>query len=441
MNSNCKFVIIGLGVTGLSCAKFLAKFNEDFIIVDTREQPPLLAELQSKLPAAKIILGCKSDNLPLAKIAVVSPGMSLTDPMIQFYCHNQAEIIGDVELFARHVKVPVIAITGTNAKSTVTTLVAKMLQAAGKIVAVGGNLGVPALDLLSETNAEVMVLELSSFQLETTYSLRPTVATILNISEDHLDRHGTIENYIQAKRRIYSQAAAIVVNADDANTDFASNDKISFTLGQPGKQQFGIISANQQRFLSFGEEKLLNCAELPVPGSHYQANALAAMAICYKAGIDFSAMITTLKQFLGLAHRCEVVRTLQQVLWINDSKGTNIGATQAALKGIGAAIEGSIILIAGGVGKGADFRQLIPEIQQFVSYIILFGQDAAVMAQAFDNIVSFQQVENLSAAVSVARQLAQPNDCVLLSPACASYDMFKNFEHRGDVFKQLVNEL
>lgn len=438
-------VIVGLGATGLSCARFLQKHGVPFAISDTRANPPNLAALQSEFPGVELSLGKFDEELfNKASVLVVSPGLSIKEPAIEKQIANGKPVIGDIELFSHATNAPVIAITGTNAKSTVTTLVGEMAKQAGIKTAVGGNLGIPALDLLSQKDAELFVLELSSFQLETTHSLAPEVATILNVTPDHMDRYIGIEDYRLAKFRVYSDCAVAVCNRDDPSTDCGdqySRCRLNFTLNTPRENEFGLLNISGESYLAFEDQVLLPVRELPILGRHYQANALASLAIGYGYGLPFNPMLKVLREFKGLAHRCQLVRERSGVSWYNDSKGTNVGATLAALEGLGAVIQGKLILIAGGIGKNADFSTLVPAIQKYVKAVVLIGEAANEISTVIGDRVPKRFANSMDEAVALADQLAKEKDSVLLSPACASMDMFKNFEHRGDVFVELVSKL
>lgn len=439
------YVIVGLGATGLSCARFLQTKGIPFAINDTRDNPPNLLEVQKEFPQAEISLSKLDEALfKKAEVLVVSPGLSLKTPEIEKEIAAGKPVIGDIELFAEYAKAPVIAITGTNAKSTVTTLVGNMAAQAGIKTQVGGNLGVPALQLLNANDAELFVLELSSFQLETTHSLAPEVATILNITPDHMDRYATLEDYRLAKFRVYSDCAVAVCNRDDPATDCGeqfARCKLNFTLQEPRENEFGLITQNNETFLAFENQKLLSTRELPVLGRHYQANALAALALGYGYGLNFDPMLQVLREFKGLPHRCQLVRERLGVRWYNDSKGTNVGATIAAILGLGAEIHGKIILIAGGIGKNADFSTLVPSIEKYVKAVVLIGESAKEIASVLNDRVTTHFAKSMDEAIYISDGIAKEQDSVLLSPACASFDMFKNFEHRGEVFAELVMQL
>ncbi len=436
-------VVVGLGVTGYSSARYLFNQGVPVAVTDTRAAPPNVDVLRQSCPGIQLSLGKLDESLlDKAERIIISPGMPLSDPIIARQVARGTPVIGDVELFAEAVKAPVIAITGTNAKSTVTTLVGEMATAAGYKVQTGGNLGVPVLDLLTQQpDANLFVLELSSFQLETTASLNPRVATILNITPDHLDRYASYEDYQKAKHRVYLNCAAAVCNRDDVLTDTKIAKKFYFTVAKPQHEEFGLSNENDMTFLAFGDQSLMPVAELPVPGKHYQANALAALAIGHAAGFPLESMLTVLKEFKGLPHRCQLVRELHGVKWYNDSKGTNIGASQAAIEGIGSEIDGKLVLIAGGIGKSADFTTLAPVVEKYSRHVVLIGQDAQKIATALGDGVSYSFADSMVTAVEQAASAAQQGDSVLLSPACASFDMFKNFEHRGEVFIEIVNRM
>jgi UDP-N-acetylmuramoylalanine--D-glutamate ligase len=438
-------VIVGLGATALSCARYLTENNIPIAIADTRPAPPNLAHFKQIYPDVPTVLGRLDDSLfdKAAKL-VVSPGVSIHEPAIARQIARGASVVGDIELFAHVANAPVIAITGTNAKSTVTTLVGKMATMAGLRTQVGGNLGTPALDLLTTPDPELYVLELSSFQLETTFSLAPAVAALLNVTPDHMDRYDTIEDYRLAKHRVYSQCQIAVCNRDDPATDTEGqykNRKLQFTLQKPRANEFGLLNQNGEMYLAFEDQLLMPVRELPVLGRHYQANALAALAIGYGFGLPMEPMIETLIEFTGLEHRCQLVRERAKVTWYNDSKGTNVGATLAAIDGLGPEIDGKLVLIAGGVGKNADFAPLVPAISKYVRTVVLIGEAAGVLSEVLNDRVDIRFADSMEEAIQLADEVALPGDSVLLSPACASFDMFNNFEHRGNVFSEIVQGL
>ena len=440
-------VIVGLGKTGLSCARYLHRLGLPCKIMDTRSNPPGAAECRQQFPDVPLHTGGFNESwLMAADELVISPGIALAEPAIARAIANGARAIGDIELFCRALCAstkPLLAITGSNGKSTVTTLVGEMVRAAGLNPGVGGNIGIPVLDLLEDQSIDVYVLELSSFQLETTYSLQATAATVLNISPDHMDRYATLADYCLAKQRIYLGCHTAVVNRDDAMTlpRQSPQQTVSFGSDQPGPGQMGLLTDGEGTWLSSGSDKLINTAELRLKGRHNQLNALAALALGQTVGLDMAAMLTALRRFTGLPHRCQWLAEHDGIVWFNDSKATNVGAAIAAIDGLGAELDGKVIVIAGGDGKGADFSDLRPTLVRYASHLVLLGRDGPVMAQALAGSVPVHQCAGLEQAVALAARLAQPGDAVLLAPACASLDMFNSFEHRGERFAELVNGL
>jgi UDP-N-acetylmuramoylalanine--D-glutamate ligase len=447
--SQLLYLVVGLGKTGRSIARYLRRRNKPFVVFDTRKEVEGLEKFTAEFPCVDVFLA----DLPAAiyeKLVgiITSPGVSLDEPFLQQAFRLNIPVFGDIECFAREVKVPVIAITGTNGKSTVTTLVGEMAKEAGLSVAVAGNIGLPVLDLLDDgKHYDLWVLELSSFQLVLTYSLKPIAATILNISPDHIDRHHNLTAYVNAKQRIYHRAELLLYNRDDLQTFPRENSKAhkgiltSYGLAKPLANHWGIIEQAGTCYLAQGEEPFLSIERLRLKGKHNWQNALAACALATAAGIGTSPMIKVLESFAGLPHRCQWVRTLDGVDWINDSKGTNIGATVSAISGIGGSMQGKIVLIAGGLGKGADFTELRPPIADYVHAVVLIGQDANKIAKVLSDLVPVVHAPSLDGAVMLAKSQARPGDVVLMSPACASFDMFRDFNHRGEAFTQLVGRL
>ena len=435
-------LIVGLGLTGLSCARYLQERNEPVVIIDSRLHPPGLSLLQEQMFGVSVVTG-GFDPLVFASAdrLIVSPGVSIQEPQIQAAIARGVEVIGDIELFAHEVKAPVVAITGSNGKSTVTTLLGEMACCAGSEVAVGGNIGLPVLDLLSEKN-ELYLLELSSFQLETTHSLKPKVAVVLNVSPDHLDRYDGIEAYAATKGAIYKSAEIRVFNQDDpkvmAMCGQPQVNDLFFTLQEPnGPNVFGIRLQDDEQWLCRGEQALLPVSELQLPGRHNLANALAALAIGSALGLPIAAMRKALCTFCGLPHRTQFIAEHAGVRWYNDSKATNVGACIAALEGMADNV-GCIVLIAGGESKDADFSELADVVEHRVRAVVLIGRDAALIEDALGGVVPVVRAADMDAAVARADELARPGDAVLLSPACASFDMFRSFEHRGEVFADAV---
>jgi len=438
--SSLQTLIVGLGKTGLSCARYLAAQGESFVVTDSRTQPPGLDELINEYPEAPVhVGGFREQDFSRANRIVLSPGISLHDKYVASAVNRGAEVLGDIELFARSVNTPVIAITGTNGKSTVTTLVAEMAKNAGRNVRVGGNLGMPALELLDADDTDLYVLELSSFQLETTHSLNAVAAVVLNITPDHMDRYDSVEHYSETKATVYRGDGVMVINRDDPVVSKMSNAQrqvIKFSLQQPKEGEFGVTSDSAQQWLAFGQEKLVEVNKLKIVGSHNQANALAALALGHAIGLDMPSMLRTLCNFTGLAHRSEWVAEQNGVRWFNDSKATNVGATIAALQGM----PGPLILIAGGDGKSADFSELHNVIKQETRDVILLGRDADNIEKVIDGAVPIHRATNMQDAVRIAKQIAKSGDSVLLSPACASFDMYSNYMERGDDFVQSVKQ-
>lgn len=436
-----KRVIVGLGITGLSCARFLARKKLPFSVVDSRDKPPCLDEFKKEFPDVSLSLGEITDeSLRGANEIIVSPGVALDEPAIHRAIEAGVEHCGDIDLFSREAKAPVVAITGSNGKSTVTELVGEMAKTAGKIVAVGGNIGVPALDLLAAEEPELYVLELSSFQLERAKPLNVEVATVLNISADHMDRYANMLAYHQAKHRVFFGCKQVVVNtADSLSKPLVPDDvkRWSFGLGQPDFKGFGLIVENGEECLAFQFEKLMPVSELKMVGRHNVENALAALALGHAVDLPFAAMLETLRDFAGLDHRCQFVTELAGVKYYNDSKATNVGAAVAALEGLKSTVK-KIVLIAGGVGKGADFSDLKTPVVDVCRALVLIGEQAQALERLFEGSLNIEIVQSMAEAVEMAKSLALEGDAVLLSPACASFDMYDSYQHRGHDFSDQV---
>ena len=447
---NIDTVIVGLGTTGLSVARYLVNQNREFAVVDSRKKPPCADELFS-LNDNKTAYHFGDFNTPLlthAKQIVVNPGIAVATPEIASAKQAGAEVFGDIELFCREIKSskPVIAITGSNGKTTVTTLLDLMAKESGVNVGTGGNIGTPALDLLIESNKEFFILELSSYQLETTPSLQTLAAVILNLSEDHLDRYDNdIEQYAQAKALIYNNCQHVIYNREDEySTRFAkqasTNQSIlSFGLDKPAAGQYGIQFKNDVEWLAKGDELLIPVSEVKQVGKHNLANSLAALALGEVAGLKMSAMLKVLGEFTGMEHRTQWISEINNINFYNDSKGTNVGATLSALSGL----SGKTVLIAGGQGKGADFLTLKNVITEKARAVILIGEDAEKIAEVIDESVLHVFAKTMQEAVDKAFELAntEQSDNVLLSPACASFDMFDNYIKRGQAFIEAVHNL
>lgn len=438
-------VVVGLGASGLSAARFLARRGQRVVVMDSRMSPPQLDVLRDEFPEMEIHVGGFDPEILLAADELVmSPGIPLREPAIAEAMAAGVAITGDVGLFLREVTQPVIAITGSNAKSTVTELTGKMISDAGLKAGVGGNIGLPVLDMLDGAECDVYVLELSSFQLETLDQIGAEVATVLNVSPDHMDRYDDLPGYHRAKHRIFRGCRQVVVNRDDPLSQPlipASVKQWSFGLGVPDFNQFGLRHDAGSDWLAFENRNLLRADELKIRGRHNLANALAALALGHAIGLSLESMVGTLRAFPGLPHRCQWVGEIGGVQYFNDSKGTNVGATVAAIEGLAPSLSGKLLLIAGGDGKGADFSDLADPCRESVRDAFLIGKDAACLAESLDNSCDLHLCESLEQAVKLAAEKAMPGDAVLLSPACASFDMFRGFEHRGDVFVSIVRDL
>jgi UDP-N-acetylmuramoylalanine--D-glutamate ligase len=437
-------LIVGLGITGTSCMRHFLRLGLSFSVLDTREQPPEIKAVLKEFPHIDIRFGAGHEEwVDEANEIYISPGIAKDDPLFATAIKHGALVSGDIDLFARQVTAPVIAISGSNAKSTVTTLVGEMAKCANIDAGVGGNLGEPALDLLSPSR-EAYVLELSSFQLERCSDLQPKVACLLNVSADHMDRHQNMMAYHQAKQRVYRGAQHIVFNRHDHLTAPLRTVDVSiksFGLDVPDLGQFGVKAIEGQPYLVKGFEPLIPVSDIPLIGDHHILNTLAALAIGDAAGFPLPAMQMAIKQFKGLPHRCEWVDDVNGVRYINDSKATNVGATVAALRGLSSTVSGSIVLIAGGQTKDADFSALITALKPLSCKLVLLGEGADAIAALASDQHEVLLVDSLEQAVSVAESISQKGDLVLLSPACASFDMFSGFEQRGNSFKAAVAAL
>jgi UDP-N-acetylmuramoylalanine--D-glutamate ligase len=447
-------VVLGLGITGLSCVRFLHAQNIQCTVNDSREQPLNQEQKQTfenDYPSVTVVTGdWDAALINAADIILVSPGIDLRrlaqsinttiDRLKQAGC----QIWGDVELYCRLTTTPILAVTGSNGKSTVVSLLAHIGQEMGLNAVLGGNVGIPVLDHLSKESTgnnsreiDFLILELSSFQLESLTSMQAIATTVLNVSDDHRDRHLTMENYQKIKNSIYRQGNYAVINRDDQLTHTCHEQIISFGSNEPQGNNFGIKVINNEQYLVFGEQKLMAISELPLAGLHNALNFLSALALGHSAQWPLTEMVKHFHSFEGLEHRCQTVNSDDGIIWVNDSKATNVGATLAAIEGIAATknANSQMILIAGGEGKGADFSPLAPAIKQHVSYVITLGKDGEEIGKLAQNNI---KVDNLQEGVNKARDLASKKDIVLLSPACASIDMFKNFVERGQVFMQCI---
>jgi UDP-N-acetylmuramoylalanine--D-glutamate ligase len=434
-----KVAVLGLGLSGLATLRFLLKQGVKPTLMDTRLKVSGLEAIAPEKVDGIYLGELDANRLAGMDVILVSPGLDTNHPAIRFAQMQGTQLIGDVELFALCLngaeKSPtVVAITGSNGKSTVTTLVAHMLACSGLKAIAAGNIGLPVLDALAETDTEVFVLELSSFQLETTYNLKLKAACNLNVTEDHLDRHGTMAAYAAAKQRIYQHAALAVYNADDALTKPQTQVPAQIAINLNGTD-YGVVQHQGEAWLQVAGAPLLKVAEMSLVGRHNQFNALSAAALALAAGASREALVQALKTYQSLPHRCALVANHNGVRFINDSKATNVGATLAAIAGLRAEVTGKLILIAGGDGKGADFTELAEVLKQQVDTLITLGKDGPAIATLVPDAI---QVADLTAAVKIAAAQAKAGDLVLLSPACASLDMFKNYEERGRLFSEAV---
>ncbi|MGA9698590.1 MAG: UDP-N-acetylmuramoyl-L-alanine--D-glutamate ligase [Acinetobacter sp.] len=438
-------VVAGLGISGVAAVNFLHENGYRVAVTDSRKTPPGHDQIPGEVQTS---FGQLDQELLLqAEEIVISPGLDPKTPEIQAAVTKGIPVVSEIQILRRATDKPIMAITGSNAKSTVTTLIGLMAKDAGIKVAVGGNLGRPALDLTKD-NPELYILELSSFQLETTSNLDAEVAVVLNLSEDHLDRHGDMMGYHTAKHRIFQGVKKVVYNRDDSLTRPLVPDVTpmqSFGLNAPDMNQYGILKEDDGTiWLARGRERLLKSSDMYIQGTHNVANALACLALGEAMGLPLESMLNTLKTFKGLEHRCEFVKELNGVRYYNDSKGTNIGATLAAIDGLGAAIEpnqGKVAIILGGQGKGQDFTALRDALTKYAKVAVLIGEDRVVIEKAIAGTTTLLHAESLKEAVELCQQNTQANDVVLLSPACASFDMFKGYSERGHQFVECVNTL
>jgi UDP-N-acetylmuramoylalanine--D-glutamate ligase len=433
-------VIVGLGRTGLSCVRYLNARGWRLAVTDTRVSPPELVQLKALNASIPVSMGALDTGLLEDAVCVVaSPGVSLEEPFFAEARRLGLEIVGDVELFARAADAPVVGITGTNGKSTVTTLIGRMAARAGLRVRVGGNLGEPALELLAP-GTQLYVLELSSYQLETTASLACRAATVLNVTPDHLDRYPNLASYAAAKARIFARCDTAVINLDDplvVAMPHAARRTLSFSLRAAIGADYAVAQQAGGWWLMRAQVPLLPLAAMKIQGLHNAANALAALALGEALALPLELMLEELRTFAGLAHRAQWVADVRGVSYIDDSKGTNVGATLAAVAGM----PGPLVMILGGDGKQQDFTPLAGAFRDKVRHAVLIGRDAPRLEQALRGVCPLERAATLPQAVRAAAAAARPGDTVLLSPACASFDMFKDYAHRGTVFVQAVQEL
>lgn len=447
-----RIVVVGLGDTGLSLARWLQRHGARVSATDTRQTPPQAAALRRELPGVQLMLGAAPDQaVAEADIIAVSPGVDRRTGAIAQAAKRGVPVVGDVELFAQALATrrdapPVIAITGSNGKSTVTAMAGEICAAGGLRPVVAGNIGVPVLDALTavEDGAAMpgaFVLELSSFQLESTISLQPRAATVLNISEDHLDRYDSLRDYAAAKARIFAGDGVQVLNREDAMSmgmAIAGRSAVTFGLDVPhADEDWGLSGSDAAAMLQRGALKVAPVSALHVAGLHNAANALAAGALCRAIGVADEAIARGWQSFQGLPHRVKNINKINSIIFYDDSKGTNVGATVAALTGM----REPVVLIIGGDGKGQDFAPLAIAARGRVRAVVLIGRDAPLIAAAIGGAVPLLNAADMAQAVELAFDAARPGDAVLLSPACASYDMYRNYVHRAEVFADAVAAL
>ena len=428
--------VLGLGATGLSVARYLRRVERDAAFCDTREDPPGVDELGKLWPDAEVSLGDATLPEGIGRV-IASPGIADSNPLLRAAREANIDVVSDIQLFADAAPAPFVAITGSNGKSTVTTLLYHMCVADGREVCAGGNLGKPALDLLDRPTPDLYVLELSSFQLQRTRNLPAEVAVLLNVSPDHLDWHSSEAEYRDSKYRVYREARAAVFNrADERACELAEafDRAVSFGLDAPTAGQFGLRTEDGVEYLARGDSLLISTADLAMFGVHNQSNSLAALAAGELIGLDMSAMLQVLVEFPGLPHRMQFVARVAAVDYINDSKATNVAAAVASIN----SVDGNVVLIAGGDGKGGDFTELAQALDNRVRAVVLIGKDAERIADALDAMIPVRFADDMRDAVSKAASQAAPDDTVLLAPACASLDQYPNYMVRGDAFCEAV---
>jgi len=438
ITADTKYLVVGLGMTGLSCVRYLLSRNKSVSIIDSREAPPGLDDARAEFPGIEIFLGgFNQEVISRVQVLVMSPGVPLATPEIKLAIEDGVRITSDIELFLNEFSGKVIAITGSNAKSTVTQWLGEALQRSKQKILIAGNIGLPVLDAVNE-EYDVAVLELSSFQLELIPSLKADVAAILNVSEDHMDRYDSMAQYQQAKQRIYFGTHHAIYNRSDMLTQplVASDVKVSsFGIGTPDLKQYGLIETSVGYMLACGLTELMHESELALPGKHNAENALAVLALADAIGNDRALTIEALKDFSGLPYRCQFINDVNHVRYFNDSKATNVGSTIAALNGIRSEGSKNIVLLLGGQSKGQDLQPLASVIDDTCKKVFVFGQDQDLFRTV---VAEAEYTQTMEEALELAILSVEEGDVVLLSPACASFDQFKNFEARGLAFNQWV---
>lgn len=463
-----QILVLGAGITGMSCVRYLSAQGLSFAVNDSRATPFSTNDgekwFKANFPTASLHLGkWHSELIHHADIILISPGIDSSNDEIVQHIRPECQVFGDIELFCQlnnqgglneqGQSVDILAVTGSNGKSTVVSLLSYLAEQIGVDAQLGGNIGQPILDIITRQKdgkdnhlPDLLILELSSFQLETLSSMQALATSVLNVSDDHLDRHHNMEKYKAIKQGIYQQGQVAVTNRDDAATQTPNKSQtvVSFGSDQPNTGEFGLTEHKGQFYLAFGEQPLIAVDKLPLAGIHNALNYLAALALGYSAGWTLTDMVANLAGFEGLAHRCQRVPSQDGITWINDSKATNVGATIAAINGLAPTLISTnnhnkrLFLIAGGEGKGADFTPMVQPLTEHVSHMITLGKDGNNIAKLVMDNINTTHVTSLSEAVSFAKKMAQPGDIVLLSPACASLDMFKNFAERGEQFMTAV---
>ncbi len=441
-NSRPTALVMGLGKSGISCVRHLLEQGYDVEVMDTRSAPPMLERLRSDFPAIPFASGSPDiEYLERFGLVVVSPGLSIRTGNIASYIDSGNTVVGDVELFARKVQAqaqaPIVAITGANGKSTVTDLVGHILQTSLNVL-VGGNIGTPVLELLAQPVPDVYVLELSSFQLETTHSLNAKSSVVLNIAEDHMDRYRDLDDYADIKRKIFSGDGVMVLNREDERVmAMQQPGRVirTFALNAPESvNDFGVNTHQGESYIFKGSQPLMPLSEIRITGHHNVCNVMAALALIEDFDLPPESVRTAIHSYTGLPHRCQIIADHNDVQWINDSKATNVGATVAALEGLAR----PVVLIAGGEGKDANFEPLAPAVRKACRMVILIGRDAGMIESALDKTTPIYRAIDLRDAINYAAKNVKPGEVVMLSPACASFDMFDNFEHRGKIFTELA---
>ena len=442
-----RVLVVGLGKTGLSCIRFLVDRGVDVAVTDSRENPAELQNLKHQYPDVAVFVGgLNEEAIRSADVLLVSPGVPIKTPAIADVLAKNKKVIGDIEVFAQCTTKPVVAITGSNGKSTVTTLLGEMARVAKRHVVVAGNIGLPVLDTINDDDSnDVYVLELSSFQLETTYSLNAAASVILNITEDHMDRYSSLADYTEGKARVAHGNGAVIINKDEANVsalaDALDKNRKRYTYStqlSATSVDFGVVTQQGETWLAMHAKPLIPVSALKIKGNHNVSNVLATLALGTAIGLPLPAMLEAAQQFSGLPHRTQWVAEHNGVVWFNDSKATNVGATVAAVKGLS---DYKLILLMGGQGKGQDFSELRAVFKDNVKHIYLFGEDAKRIADALGTSIAHSFVKNMQQAITAANDMAREGDAVLLSPACASFDMFNGYDHRGREFVRMVQEV